>query len=679
LIDDDYDGIVDNETGITTKQNPSRLNCTDRGLVLDKSCNLIDDDGNGYADDVRGWDFINNDSNVQAGEVNPDGTGTTHATQMAGILAANGNNARGIAGVNWATKILPIQAIDDDEYGNTLSVSRAIRYAADRNADVINLGLGGSEEDSYLREAIQYALDKGSIVVAASGNDGCDCISYPARYPEVIAVGAESSVGGTASFSSYGNELDVVAPGYSMNTSSWSKTNQSQQYASGVAGTSFAASYVSGLLSQGRSYQPDASWAELINAMQAKTDHPGLDATLPFSPKIGSGYVRANSFIQRLQTPDTPAIRYYFAPFAAGHTMDSNQIYQCGDGDFPTTPLYELTKGADVQYTINKLSRQQAIDAGWTSKQLWYACIGMNSDKPGVKRTINLKNEIRNQTPDKTAQTTLSPHDMKLYISPDTSVPARASQIVSQPRSLWLGDWTSDVRATANKTVSSAVADRSIATLVAYNIPVRDCGSYSAGGANSSVDYRQWIRELAAGIGNRQAIVILEPDALAQIDCLSAADQTTRYADLSDAVNVLQSQTRAFVYIDAGHSAWVDPSTMATRLKRANITQAQGFALNVSNFQTSASNIEYGNKIAQQTGKNYVIDTSRNGLGANKDWCNPAGRALGQRPTTSANGRLDAYLWIKVPGESDGTCNGGPAAGQWWEAYAQDLIKNAGF
>ncbi|MGI9027554.1 MAG: S8 family serine peptidase, partial [Candidatus Saccharimonadales bacterium] len=336
LIDDDYDGIVDNETGITTKQNPSRLNCTEQGLVLDKSCNLIDDDGNGYVDDVRGWDFINNDNSVQAGEVNPDGTGTKHATQMAGILAASGNNARGIAGVNWATKILPIQAIDDDEYGNTLSVARAIRYAADRNVDVINLSFGGSEEDSYLREAIQYALDKGSVVVAASGNDGCDCISYPARYPEVISVGAESSAGGPASSSSYGNELDVVAPGYSMNTSSWSKTNQSQQYAIAVAGTSLAASYVSGLLSHGKSYQPDASWAELINAMQAKTDHPGLDATLPFSPKIGSGYVRANSFIQRLQTPDTPVMRYYFAPFTAGHTLDSNQIYQCEDGDFPT-------------------------------------------------------------------------------------------------------------------------------------------------------------------------------------------------------------------------------------------------------------------------------------------------------------------------------------------------------
>lgn len=679
LIDDDYDGIVDNETGSTTKQNPSRLNCTDRGLALDKSCNLIDDDGNGYVDDVRGWDFINNDNNVQAGEINSDGTGTTHATQVAGVLAANGNNARGIAGVNWTTKILPVQAIDDDGYGNTLSVARAIRYAADRNVDVINLSLGGSQEDSYLREAIQYALDKGTVVVAASGNDGCDCISYPARYPEVIAVGAESSAGGTASFSSYGNELDVVAPGDNINTSSWSKTNQGQQYVRGVAGTSFAAPYVSGILSLSKSYQPDASWAELVNLMQAKTDHPGLDATLPFSPKIGSGYVRANSLILRLLTADTPLIRYYFAPFAYGHTLDSNQIYQCEYGDLPTVLLYELVKGSDVQYTINKLGRQQAIDTGWTSKQLWYACVGLKSDKPNMKRTINIKYEFRNQTPDKIISTTSSPHGMKLYVNPDTTVPARASQIVDQPRSLWLDNQTTDLRATANKIVSTAAAEHSLATLVAYNIPVRDCGSYSTGGSNSSVSYRQWIRELAAGIGNRQAIVILEPDALAQINCLSTADQATRYADLSYAVNVLQSQTRAFVYIDAGHSAWVEASIMTARLKLANITQARGFALNVSNFQTSASNIEYGNNIAQQTGKSYVIDTSRNGLGANKEWCNPAGRALGERPTTTLKGQLDAYLWIKVPGESDGTCNGGPPAGEWWDVYARDLIKNAGF
>lgn len=678
LIDDDYDAVVDNESGVTTKQNQPQLNCTARSLALDKSCNLIDDDANGYADDVRGWDFINYDRSVQAGEVNPDGAGTAHASQVTGVLAATGNNSKGIAGVNWSAKILPIQAINDDEYGNTLSVARAIRYAADRNADVINLSLGGSEEDAYLRESIQYALDKGSIVVAASGNDGCECISYPARYPEVIAVGAESSAGGPASFSSWGSELDILAPGYGMVSSSWSKTNQTQLYASGLAGTSFAAPYVSGLLSLGRSHQPDASWAELAGTMQAKADHSGLSAAAPFNNKLGSGYARANSFVQRLKTPDTPGIRYYFDPLATAHPLDSKQIYQCQDGEFPATMLYELSKNSDIRYSVNKLDRQRAVDSGWAARQLWYACTGLGFDNPGTNRTINLKSEIGNQPADKTGVKPLTPRGMKLYVNPDTSVPVRATQIMSQPRGTWLADPTADVRAAANQIVSSSTADRSLATLVAYNIPGRDCGSYSAGGLGSSAAYRTWIRELAAGIGNRRAIVILEPDALAQIDCLNAADQAKRYEDLADAVGVLAAQTKAFVYIDAGHSAWVDSAVMAQRLKRANVAQAQGFSLNVSNFQTSAGSTIYGNRIAELTNKNFVIDTGRNGLGATTDWCNPAGRALGTRPTTSLSGKLDAYLWIKVPGESDGTCNGGPSAGVWWEAYAQGLISNAG-
>ena len=220
-IDDDQDGITDNESWVTSEQNPSRLNCTDRGLPLDKFCNLIDDDGNGYPDDWRGWDFASGDAYVQAGEVYPDGDGASHGTSVVGAAAATGNNGVGIAGVNWSAKILPLQALGDDGSGNTLSVSRAIRYAADQGVDVINLSLGSNFEDSYLRQAVQYALSKGAVVVAASGNDGCDCLSYPANYPEVVAVGATRSDGSVAGFSSYGDNLDLVAPGSSMYLPAW--------------------------------------------------------------------------------------------------------------------------------------------------------------------------------------------------------------------------------------------------------------------------------------------------------------------------------------------------------------------------------------------------------------------------------------------------------------------------
>jgi endoglucanase len=135
----------------------------------------------------------------------------------------------------------------------------------------------------------------------------------------------------------------------------------------------------------------------------------------------------------------------------------------------------------------------------------------------------------------------------------------------------------------------------------------------------------------------------------------------------------------ALVYIDAGHSAWLAATTAAQRLRDAGVDRATGFALNTSNFQTTASSIAYGEAVsAGLDGKRFVIDTSRNGNGPTTDnqWCNPPGRALGANPTASTGHALvDAFLWIKRPGESDGTCNGGPQAGSWWADYALGLAE----
>jgi endoglucanase len=122
---------------------------------------------------------------------------------------------------------------------------------------------------------------------------------------------------------------------------------------------------------------------------------------------------------------------------------------------------------------------------------------------------------------------------------------------------------------------------------------------------------------------------------------------------------------------------------MATRLKSAGVAGARGFFLNVSNFRTTAGELSYGDQLSALIGgKHYVVDTSRNGLGptADSQWCNPAGRALGNRATTATGDALaDAFFWIKRPGESDGTCNGGPAAGQWWAGYALGLAQRAAY
>lgn len=396
-IDDDYDGIVDNEVGSTTQQNPSDLNCTDQSLPLDKSCNNIDDDGNGFFDDVRGWDFANFDASVQAGEINPTGAGTTHGTMVSGILAATANNGRGIAGVNWTTNILPLQALDDDSYGDTLTVARAIYYAADRDVDVISISLGANAEDPYLREAIAYALEQGSVIVAATGNDGCNCVNYPANYPEVVAVGAMAPDGGAASFSNYGTALDIMAPGENMIAPTWRSGAPTNSYASGVNGTSFSTPYVSGLLALARSHQPNASWGELVSALTEQADHRTLTAASPHSSSIGYGYAQADALLARVTSSSSPLLRYRFGPIAPADTLDSSRVYQCADNRLPTTRLYSLKSGSEIRYTASYLTRYQALNNGWSSQPVAYVCTGLPTDTPQTLRTINLLREINSQ------------------------------------------------------------------------------------------------------------------------------------------------------------------------------------------------------------------------------------------------------------------------------------------
>jgi endoglucanase len=137
------------------------------------------------------------------------------------------------------------------------------------------------------------------------------------------------------------------------------------------------------------------------------------------------------------------------------------------------------------------------------------------------------------------------------------------------------------------------------------------------------------------------------------------------------------------VYLDGGHSAWQPAAEQAARLSRAGLASAQGFFLNVSNFQWTDREVAYGSAIAElSNGAHFVIDTSRNGNGPwqttePETWCNPPGRARGPAPTPdTGNPLVDAYLWIKRPGESDGACRGAPVAGAWWADYALQLARN---
>jgi thermitase len=207
-----------------------------------------DDDGNGYIDDYYGWDFVGLDYTSPA-EDNDPMDAVNHGTFCAGIASAETDNAIGIAGVSWNSQIMVVRVLDDSGYSDDSIIAPGIIYAADEGADIINLSLGGPGSSSTLEDAVDYAYNKGCLLVAASGNSDSSSVDYPAAYDNAIAVGAtnqndercDSGDWGPGLGSNYGAELDVVAPGNIIYSTSLGGGYGTQ------AGTSMAAPFVSGL------------------------------------------------------------------------------------------------------------------------------------------------------------------------------------------------------------------------------------------------------------------------------------------------------------------------------------------------------------------------------------------------------------------------------------------------
>lgn len=315
-------------------------------------------------------------------------------------------------------------------------------------------------------------------------------------------------------------------------------------------------------------------------------------------------------------------------------------------------------------------------------------------------------------------------------------------EMIRTPQAVWVtGGSGHSLTQSVKAEVRRAAGKKTVPVLVAYNIPFRDCAQYSAGGAASVAEYEAWIDAFAAGIGDREAVVLLEPDGLgiipwyttingnqewcqpAETDPATAA--ADRFAMLNHAVDVLAALPRASVYLDGTHSAWLGVGDIADRLVQAGVGRADGFFLNVSNYESTERQLKFGNWIsrcvyygtagpdwarghfdwcasqyypadpadfstwgrtdawyAENVGDvpadrlaHFVVDTSRNGRGPwtapagvswpdPQTWCNPPDRGLGLRPTTAtADPLADAFLWVKTPGQSDGQCDRGTGTG----------------
>ncbi|MFE1442888.1 glycoside hydrolase family 6 protein [Streptomyces sp. NPDC058739] len=290
-----------------------------------------------------------------------------------------------------------------------------------------------------------------------------------------------------------------------------------------------------------------------------------------------------------------------------------------------------------------------------------------------------------------------APADARLYRHPDSQVlawvrahpddprrPVIESRIAGHPAAVWFADYTPGaVTDRVAAVTSGGAAQGRVPVLVPYVIPDRDCGGYSEGGAPDLAAYDAWIDAFAAGLGSDEVVVILEPDSVADSDCLSEDERTGRFASLARAGRVLKAANpRARVYFDAGHSNWNTAAEQAALLRRAGAASpasSDGVFSNVSNFQATAEEIAYDRRVLDAlggpAGLGAVIDTSRNGNGAPADgeWCDPEGRSLGRTPAlATGEARIDAYLWVKLPGESDG-CQGTP--GTFTASYAYELAR----
>lgn len=253
--------------------------------------NGIDDDGNGFVDDVRGWDFVNNDNDPM------DDNG--HGTHVAGTIGAVGNNGIGVTGVAWTASIMPLKFLDQSGSGSLSDAIKAIQYARVNGAKIINASWGGGGFSSALQSAISQFITSGGLFVAAAGNEATNndvTPSYPANYQGVISVGASTRTDTRASFSNYGTSVDVFAPGQSILS-----TLPGNRYGS-LSGTSMATPQVAGALALLWGQNPTLSATTISQALINSTDNV-LRASNSTHGRINVG---AAATALRASNPTTP-------------------------------------------------------------------------------------------------------------------------------------------------------------------------------------------------------------------------------------------------------------------------------------------------------------------------------------------------------------------------------------
>jgi hypothetical protein len=228
-------------------------------------------------------------------------------------------------------------------------------------------------------------------------------VSYPANYPEVLAVGATDQNNVIASFSSWGSSVDIVAPGTNYTSPTWSSTNQTSAYASGVNGTSFSSPLVAGLAAAIKSQQPAATPLHLIAALRETAARTNIATSSPQDTHYGYGRLDASSANQRMTSARNIFMPYIFSPVKAGNYFTGSSLEKAGNYsviDCGSSPrnirLYEVIKGSERFYTISEAERAKAESLGYSAPLFADVCLREPQDTENAARFINILREFRN-------------------------------------------------------------------------------------------------------------------------------------------------------------------------------------------------------------------------------------------------------------------------------------------
>jgi subtilisin family serine protease len=309
-----------------------------------ESFNGLDDDGNGYIDDIYGWNFFNNTNNSM------DVYG--HGTKVAGIIGAVGNNSLGIAGVNWRVKIMPLRISSDSGSGTTSAIFKAINYAVNHGAKIINLSYTFSLPETLVKTAIENANNKGVLFIGISGNNGKNIDTnpiYPASYklPNMITVGASYTSDGLRATSNYGVEtVHLAAPGSSILT-----TAPDNKYNSNN-GTSFAGPFVTGAGALILSYDSSLSHMDLKNRIL-----DNVDIVPALSGKVSTGG-RLNLY-KAIEASGLPLVK------SVNVTAQTDSKVYDGNTSSSIIPLVgELTEGDSISVNPAQTYNNKNVGVG---------------------------------------------------------------------------------------------------------------------------------------------------------------------------------------------------------------------------------------------------------------------------------------------------------------------------